>query len=94
MDSLENRLIKLYGICHARNTQMHLAVNGLYAQFEICFDPAHQGLDPVPQLTSNSLADVITQAEQYLEKTYGKAETSPAQSIELAGTGSCNSETV
>lgn len=66
METLENRLIKLYGVCNTKKTQMHLAVNGLYARFEICFDPGNQGLDPIPQITSNSLLDVIEQAEKHV----------------------------
>lgn len=75
MDTLENRLIRLYGICTARRIQMHLSVNGTYGRFEIYFDPSHQGLDPIPQITSNSLLDVIEQAEKYLEKDNEPSKT-------------------
>lgn len=67
MDNLEERFKALQEGSVEKGVQLCLAINDLYGMFCVYFDPGNQGLDPIPQIMTNSLNDAISQAEIYLQ---------------------------
>lgn len=66
MSFFAQRLNHVYDVCVQKKTTLHIAVNGPYGRFEACFDPGKQGLDPVPDYTSNSLQELLTMVENHI----------------------------
>lgn len=65
---LEIRMQSIRDVCKEKGIRFHLAINGIYAEYEVYLNPV--GLDPVPDFTANNLTDVLHAAEIHLGLTH------------------------